>query len=78
MLYLDTPENAEVASGAGIPFEAGDLAAKLDLVLTMPEAERVEWGRRAMESVAERYSWDRVTEDYERLLLGMRSGRQEK
>ena len=78
VLYLDTPENAEVASGAGIPFEAGDLAAKLDLVLAMPEAERVEWGRRAMERVAERYSWDRVTEEYERLLLGMRPGRQEK
>ncbi|HXA64545.1 MAG TPA: DUF1972 domain-containing protein [Bryobacteraceae bacterium] len=76
VLYLDTPENAEVASGAGIPFEAGDLAAKLDLVLAMPEAERVEWGRRAMERVATRYSWDRVTEEYEALLLGMRLKRQ--
>ena len=72
VLYLDTPENAEVASGAGIPFEAGDLAAKLDLVLAMPEAERVEWGRRAMERVAERYSWDRVTDQYEALLLTLR------
>ena len=31
-----------------------------------------------MERVAERYSWDRVTEEDERLLLGMRPGRQEK
>jgi glycosyltransferase involved in cell wall biosynthesis len=71
VLYLNTPENAEVAGDAGIPFEAGDLVAKLDLVLAMPEAERVDWGRRAMERVAERYSWDRVTEDYERLLINL-------
>jgi glycosyltransferase involved in cell wall biosynthesis len=71
VLYLNTPENAEVAGDAGIPFEAGDLVAKLDLVLAMPEAERVDWGRRAMQRVAERYSWDRVTEDYERLLINL-------
>jgi len=78
VLYLNTPENAEVAGGAGIPFEAGELAAKLELVINMAETERAEWSRRAMERVAERYSWDRVTEEYERLLRGMRPGRQEK
>jgi glycosyltransferase involved in cell wall biosynthesis len=68
VLYLNTPENAEVAGDAGIPFEIGELDPKLDLVLKLPEAERAEWGRRAMERVAERYSWDRVTEEYEILL----------
>ena len=73
VLYLNTPENAEVAGGAGIPFEAGELRQKLELVLQMPEAERLEWSRRAMERVAERYSWDRVTEEYERLLLKLQA-----
>jgi glycosyltransferase involved in cell wall biosynthesis len=68
VLYLNTPENAEVAGAAGIPFEAGDLGAKLELVLQMGEGERAEWGRRAMGRVAERYSWDRVTDQYEALL----------
>ncbi len=31
VLYRNTPENAEVAGDAGIPFEPGDLAAKMEL-----------------------------------------------
>jgi glycosyltransferase involved in cell wall biosynthesis len=69
VLYLNTPENAEVAGDAGIPFESGELAAKLDLVLKLPGAERAEWGRRAIERMAERYSWEAVTDQYEALLL---------
>jgi len=68
VLYLKTPENEEVASGAGIPFEHTDLAAKLERVAAMPEPDRDEWSRRAMERVAERYSWDAVTDKYETLL----------
>jgi glycosyltransferase involved in cell wall biosynthesis len=71
-LYLNTPENDEVAGGAGIPFEAGELAEKLEMVLAMPEAERLEWRRRAAGRVGERYSWDRVTDQYEALLLKLR------
>ncbi len=71
VLYLNTPENAEVAGGVGIPFQAGELAAKLQLVLAMPEVERVEWRRRASQRIAERYSWDAVTDQYERLLLNL-------
>jgi glycosyltransferase involved in cell wall biosynthesis len=73
VLYLNTPENAEVARGAGIPFEAGELGANLELVTKMAETERAEWSRRALERVAERYSWDRVTEEYERLLLKLKT-----
>ena len=69
VLYLNTSENTEVAGGAGIPFAVGELGAKLELILKMPEAERLEWSRRAMERVATRYSWDSVTEEYEQLLL---------
>ncbi len=68
VLYLNTPENAEVAEGAGIPFEAGELRAKLEQVLAMPVEERTEWGRRAAERVAKVYSWDAVTDQYENLL----------
>ncbi len=68
VLYLNTPENAEVADDAGIPFEAGELRAKLEQVLAMPVEERTEWGRRAAERVAKVYSWDAVTDQYENLL----------
>lgn len=71
VLYLNTPENAEVAGDAGIPFESGELSNKLDLVLRMRDEERAEWGRKAAARVAERYSWERVTDQYEALLLKM-------
>ena len=68
VLYRNTPENAEVASGAGISFEPEELGSKLRLALDMPEREREHLRRRAMERVRERYSWDAVTDAYERLL----------
>jgi glycosyltransferase involved in cell wall biosynthesis len=70
VLYLNTPENAEVAAGAGIAFEPGNLAHKLGEVLGMSSEERSEWGRRAMARVAERYGWEAVTDRYEALLVG--------
>jgi glycosyltransferase involved in cell wall biosynthesis len=70
-LYRDTPENAEVAGGAGIPFGPGELTAKLEEVLAMPEEARAALREKAAERVRERYSWDAVTDAYERLLRGM-------
>jgi glycosyltransferase involved in cell wall biosynthesis len=67
-LYLDTPENAEVASGAGIAFTHSNLAEVLQRVLAMSETERDEWRSKAVERVRSRYSWDAVTDAYERLL----------
>jgi len=72
VLYLNTPENAEVAGDAGIPFEEGELSAKLEQVLAMSDAERSEWGRRASDRVAKFYSWEAVTDQYENLLKKMR------
>lgn len=69
VLYLNTPENAEVAGDGGIPFEASELVEKLAWLAEMPFAERSEWGRRAMARVAELYSWDAVTTQYETLLI---------
>jgi glycosyltransferase involved in cell wall biosynthesis len=69
VLYLNTPENTEVASGVGIAFEIGNLREKLGEVLSMSQEERSEWRRKGMERVAERYSWDAVTDQYEALLV---------
>jgi glycosyltransferase involved in cell wall biosynthesis len=74
VLYRNTPENAEVAGDAGIPFEPGDLTLKLRAVLAMSEAERDALRRRAMERVQARYSWDAVTEAYDGLLIGLAAG----
>jgi glycosyltransferase involved in cell wall biosynthesis len=67
-LYLDTPENAEVAGGAGLPFTRENLAEVIERVLAMNEAERNSWRTKAMERVRSRYSWDAVTDQYEKLL----------
>jgi glycosyltransferase involved in cell wall biosynthesis len=71
VLYRNTPENAEVAGGAGIPFEPTELAAKLRLALDLSDSERETYRRKAMERVRERYSWEAVTDAYEKLLTGL-------
>jgi len=71
VLYRDTPENAEVAGDCGIPFEPGELSAKLRLTFALSESEREAYRRRAMERVRRLYSWDAVTEAYERLLYDL-------
>jgi len=68
VLYRNTPENAEVAGDAGIPFERDDLAAKIGAVLEMSDEQREIFRRRALERVRQRYSWDAVTDAYENLL----------
>ena len=67
VLYRDTVENTEVASGAGIPFGEHDLTDKIERALAMDEDARNALRRRAIERVLQRYSWDAVTADYERL-----------
>jgi glycosyltransferase involved in cell wall biosynthesis len=73
-LYLDTPENAEVAGGAGLAFTLENLAEVLRRVLQMTEAEREIWRDRATERVRSRYSWDAVTDAYESLLKRLACG----
>lgn len=73
VLYLNTKENAEVAEGAGIPYE-DDLTAKMEWALAMSEAERNEYRRKAEQRVRERYSWDVVTDSYEQLLEKLATG----
>jgi glycosyltransferase involved in cell wall biosynthesis len=70
-LYLNTPENAEVAGGAGIPFTHETLLEVIKSTSTMGAEEREEWQSKAMQRVQERYSWDAVTDSYEKLLMGL-------
>ncbi|MEZ5356324.1 MAG: DUF1972 domain-containing protein [Bryobacteraceae bacterium] len=67
-LYLDTPENAEVAGDAGIPFRHDTLEETMRRVLEMTDGERDAYRTRAAARIAERYSWDSVTASYEKLL----------
>jgi glycosyltransferase involved in cell wall biosynthesis len=67
VLYRNTPENAEVAGDAGIPFEPDELPRCISYALAMPETERNQLRRRAEERVRALYSWDAVTTQYERL-----------
>jgi glycosyltransferase involved in cell wall biosynthesis len=73
-LYLDNPENAEVAAGAGIPFTSANLSEVLEHVLRMTDEERDVWRARAVERVRERYSWSAVTDAYEKLLTRLACG----
>jgi glycosyltransferase involved in cell wall biosynthesis len=70
-LVLDTPENREVAGDVGLAFTPDTLANRLREILMMSEDERDAYRRRAMARVRERYSWDAVTDAYERLLIGL-------
>ncbi|HWD00823.1 MAG TPA: glycosyltransferase, partial [Candidatus Sulfopaludibacter sp.] len=70
-LYLDTPENAEVAGGAGLPFTHENLTEVMQGVLEMSEEEHECWRARARERVQSRYSWEAVTDAYEKLLEGL-------
>ena len=70
-LYLETPENVEVAGDAGIPFTRYNLPRVLQQVLNMNQREQNEYRVRALQRVRERYSWDAVTTAYEKLLMGL-------
>ena len=59
------------AAGAALPFMHDDLAAQLARTLAMSDAERHGLRSAAMRRVRERYSWDAVTEVYERLLRSL-------
>jgi glycosyltransferase involved in cell wall biosynthesis len=72
VLVGDTPENREVAGDTALFFSltSEDLAERIRLVLARPEllAELAEKARRRVRT---HYSWDRVTDAYEKLLLSL-------
>jgi glycosyltransferase involved in cell wall biosynthesis len=68
--YNATPENEEVAGGAGLAFDARrpeTLVTLLQSILDDPAGHSV-WKERARERVQERYRWDRVVDGYETIL----------
>lgn len=67
VLYLNTPENAEVAADAGIPFDADELSEKIRLALSLTPEQREAYQRRALERVRRYYDWEQVTDAYEQL-----------
>jgi glycosyltransferase involved in cell wall biosynthesis len=73
VLYLDTIENREVAGDCGLAFTAETLPAVLRQAIDLPAEERARLQNAAMARVQDRYSWDAITTQYERLfetLLG--------
>lgn len=68
-LYLHTAENHEVAGGVGIGFEHDTLTSAIQRALLMTEGEREELRFCAQSRVRERYSWDAVTDGYEKLFV---------
>jgi glycosyltransferase involved in cell wall biosynthesis len=68
VLYLDTPENREVAGGAGIVYGKSPelLAEQIEAVLR-DAALRQQCRTRCVQRIEERYRWEDVTDRYEQL-----------
>ncbi|MCL4795238.1 MAG: DUF1972 domain-containing protein [Bryobacteraceae bacterium] len=77
VLYLRTPENEEVAGGAGLAFENEEgLVRLMREVLAMTEDQRERLRATAVERVRTRYSWNAVTNAYESLFQRLSERRQ--
>lgn len=72
VLYLETPENAEVCGDSGLPYrdEAG-LTARITETLNMSERDRERLRAKAAQRACERYNWNAVTKQYEDLLADL-------
>jgi glycosyltransferase involved in cell wall biosynthesis len=71
VLTLNTPENVEVTGDAALHYrDAGDLAAQLQRVLR-GGAMVTQYRQRAQARVRERYDWEHVVDEYERLFAHM-------
>ncbi len=71
VLANDVPEHREVLADTGLFFSSsnnGDLTEKMQYLLDHPDVVK-EFGKKAVSRIKKRYSWDRVTEDYEKLFL---------
>jgi glycosyltransferase involved in cell wall biosynthesis len=71
VLTLNTPENVEVTGDAAIHYrDTADLAAQLQSVLR-GGATVAQYRQRAQARIRERYDWEHVVEEYERLFARM-------
>jgi glycosyltransferase involved in cell wall biosynthesis len=74
-LYLDTPENAEVAGDAALAFtHSPESCAAAMRRLLMDDALRRDLGEHARTRIESRYSWDTVTSQYEDLFRQLLAG----
>ncbi len=71
VLYLDTPENREVAGDCGLPFTHDSLVMVMERTLEMPLAEADRLREAARQRVRDRYSWQAVTDAYESVLQSL-------
>ena len=73
VLYLDTPENREVASEVGVAYRQDEaaLAEAIEWVAGLPEERRIQMGCGALESARRRYDWEAVVDAYERLFFSL-------
>ena len=74
VLFLDTPENREVAAGVGVEYTKDDtqLARAIEAIATMPTAKHAEMCAASIQGVAERYDWEAVVDRYEALFRKLR------
>jgi glycosyltransferase involved in cell wall biosynthesis len=73
ILANDVPQHREVLGEAGIYFSVSnikDLTMKLQRLVDRPAEVKLYSGK-ALKRVREKYSWDKVTSDYERLFRNM-------
>jgi glycosyltransferase involved in cell wall biosynthesis len=50
-----------------VPFTADNLTEKLQWALELSDTQRACWGTRAMQRIQSHYSWEVVTDQYEKL-----------
>lgn len=76
ILYLDTPENREVAGRAGLPFRArdGSLRDRIEELDGAPPQRLEEMRHAAAREARARYDWGAVADSYERLLRDLAIG----
>lgn len=69
MLFLNTPENFEVAGNIGwaFPNNLQALAQLIEQIDALPQVEHEKMSRLAVQRVRERYNWERVVNAYENL-----------
>jgi len=77
VVVRDTPANMEVIGDAGLSFSDADDVDSLAAVIRRLDADQTEveaMRGRALARVAERYSWDRITDQYEALFRSLQPG----
>lgn len=75
VLFLNTPEHREVTGNCAISFSSvTDLKEKLQRVLFNPTLVK-DYGQKAMRRIKNQYSWESITDQYERLFASMSNGK---